>query len=257
MPQHKLDFVIGGSQKAGTCTLDSLFRQHPQIQMATVKETHFFDDEERDWNAPDYSALDALFSSRDNRLRGEATPITIYWKPATPRLYNYNPDIKIILSLRNPITRAFSNWQLEYCRGNEKLPFSEAIRGGRSRVRTETASGGLHRFFAYVERGLYGDQLSYLCNHISKRSIHCEIYEEFFCNRPAGLERIATFLNIDSFPATIPEIHLNPAQAFRYPSPLTKEDVDYLSDLFRDQIGRVEEFIGRPIPSWRSATEPE
>ena len=201
MPHHNLDFVIGGAQKAGTCTLDALFRQHPQIEMAAIKETHFFDDEERDWNAPDYSALDSLFSSRDNRLRGEATPITMYWKPAIPRLHNCNPDIKIILSLRNPITRAFSNWRLEYCRGNEKLPFSQAIRGGRNRVRAQTTPGGLHRFFAYVERGLYGDQLSYLCSHIPMRNIHCEIYEEFFCDRSAGLQRLATFLGIDRFPS--------------------------------------------------------
>ena len=53
MRQPKLAFVIAGAQKSGTTTLDAIFRRHPQIQMASVKETHFFDDEERNWKSPD------------------------------------------------------------------------------------------------------------------------------------------------------------------------------------------------------------
>jgi hypothetical protein len=251
MAQHKLNFAIAGAQKAATCTLDAIFRLHPQIQMASLKETHFFDDEERDWNSPDYGALHAYFAGQDDRLRGEATPVTMYWRPAVRRLHAYNPDIKLVILLRDPVTRAFSNWRHEYARRRETLPFSEAIRGGRSRVRDEIATGGLHRYFAYVERSLYGDQLSYLSEHFPKRNIHCEIYEEFFQDRAAGLERIAKFLGVDPFPENIPDVHLNPAHNFAYPSALTAEDVAYLSDLFRDQIATVEKFLGRPIPSWQ------
>lgn len=251
MVQDKLGFVIGGVMKAGTCTLDAIFRCHPQIQMASLKETHFFDDEERDWSTPDYCALDAFFPSRDGRLRGEATPITSYWRPAVHRLRDYNPDIKIILLLRDPVDRAYSHWQQEYSRRREPLLFAEAIRGGRSRVRE--MPGGRHRFFSYVERGLYGDQLVYLCEIFPKRNIHCEIFEEFFRVRSTGLKRIAEFLGIDSFPAQIPNFHINPAHKVSYPSALTNEDVACLSEIFRDQIAAVEAFIGRPIPQWRRA----
>ena len=57
MSQSKLSFVIGGAQKGGTSTLDAIFRHHPQIQMAGIKETHFFDDETRDWTVADFRAL--------------------------------------------------------------------------------------------------------------------------------------------------------------------------------------------------------
>src|SRR5664279_605597 len=100
-----LSFVIGGVMKGGTCTLDAIFRIHPQIQMASLKETHFFDDDKHDWANPDYRVLDAFYPVDDDRLRGEATPITAYWPPAVRRLHAYNPDIKIILLLRDPVTR--------------------------------------------------------------------------------------------------------------------------------------------------------
>ncbi|MBK5306433.1 MAG: hypothetical protein JJD92_07075 [Frankiaceae bacterium] len=47
--EFRIDFVIGGAQKCGTTTLDAWLRRHPEIGMASVKETHFFDDESRDW----------------------------------------------------------------------------------------------------------------------------------------------------------------------------------------------------------------
>jgi hypothetical protein len=47
----KLDFVIGGAQKAGTSTIDAYLRSHPEIGMARIKETHFFDNETLNWLA--------------------------------------------------------------------------------------------------------------------------------------------------------------------------------------------------------------
>jgi hypothetical protein len=172
MTRRKLDFAIAGAQKSGTCTLDALFRHHPQLQMATLKETHFFDDDERDWSAPDYSALDAFFSAQDERLRGEATPITMYWRPAVRRLRAYNPDIKLVLILRDPVTRAFSSWRQEYSRKRESVPFSEAIREARGLVRSAVPVKDQGRFFSYIERGFYGDQLTYLSKSFPKRSMN-------------------------------------------------------------------------------------
>lgn len=252
MTESKLSFVIGGAQKSGTSALYNIYRHHPQIQMASIKETHFFDDERLDWQAPDYTKLLAYFPADDGRLRGEATPITLYWRPAIRRLRAYNPDIKFIFLLRNPITRAFSNWQYEYSTGRETLLFNEAIRGGRDRVRVQAEVEGLHRYVSYVERGLYGQQLSYLLNYFPRHNIHCEISEEFFLDRSATLQRISAFFGIGPFAADIPELRVNSAVNISYPSTLADEDVSYLSALFRDDIMMVESLLGRPIPNWRS-----
>ena len=111
MAHEKLGFVIAGAQKAGTTTLDHLLRTHPQVLMASVKETHFFDDETLDWRRPDYAVLDAFYPATPGRLRGEATPITLFWRPALDRLHRYDPDARIVLSLRDPVQRACSHWR--------------------------------------------------------------------------------------------------------------------------------------------------
>lgn len=251
MTESKLNFVIGGAQKSGTSTLYHIFRRHPQIQMASIKETHFFDDESRDWECPDYTSLHAYFAEDDGRLRGEATPITLYWRPAIRRLHDYNPDMKFVVLLRNPIVRAFSNWRFEYAAGRETLTFKDAIRVARDRVRQRAEIEDLHRYVSYVDRGLYGQQLSYFLNYFPRRNIHCEIFEEFFHDRWSGMQRISAFLEIAPFAANMPEIHVNAAPDNSYPSILDEDDIAYLSALFRDDIVMVESFLGRSIPSWR------
>jgi hypothetical protein len=249
MAQRKVDFVIAGVQKGGTCTLDWIFRQHPQLQMATVKETHFFDDESHNWEAPDYARLDAFYAAEDQRLRGEATPITAYWRPAIQRLHKYNPAVKLILLLRDPVARAFSNWCKEYSIGRETMPFGNAIREGRDRVRCEAEVDGLHRYFSYVERGFYGQQLANLLDCFRPGQIQCLVSEEFFADQAATLQSLAAFLEIEPFP-DLPPVHKNPGRDFAYPSKLS-DDAPYLSALFRDDIAAVERFLARPIPAWR------
>jgi len=249
--RRKLDFVIAGAQKAGTSTLDDIFRKHPQIQMANYKETHFFDNEGRHWEAPDYDKLDAYFPVLDDRLRGEATPATLYWRPAIRRLREYNPHIKLIVLLRNPVERAYSHWRKEYSTGWDRMPFSEAIRAGRSRVQAEAEVEGLHRHFSYVERSFYGPQLAYLLDHFPRQQIHCEISEEFFGDQAATLARLASFLGIRSFPA-LPPVYKNSGYTFGVPA-LSEDDFRYLSELFREDLAAVESFLGRSIPAWGNA----
>lgn len=250
MSDRKLAFVVGGAQKSGTTTLDGLLRHHPELQMAKLKETHFFDDESRDWSAPDYADLHAQFAD-DDRLRGEATPITLYWRPAIRRLHAYNPAIKFVFLLRDPVTRAFANWKKEYAAGLDTMTFADAIRAYPGRVREMAETEGLNRVVSYVERGLYGRQLSYLAQFFPRANVHCEIYETFFADRAAGLARIAGFLGIAAFPGEVPDLHRHPAKEFDYPSALRDEDVAFLSDLFRNDIAEVEALIGRAIPQWR------
>jgi hypothetical protein len=250
MAQRKLDFVIAGAQKAGTCTLDAILRKHPQIQMASCKETHFFDDESHPWHAPDYEKLDAYFAAADGRLRGEATPVTLYWRPAIRRLRAYNPDVKLILLLRNPVERTFSQWRMEYSLGRETMLFGDAIRQGRGRVHRQAEVEGLHRYFSYVERSFYGRQLAYLLDHFPQGQIHCEISEEFFRDQTGTLQRLSTFLGIQPIPAG-PPVHENPARTFAYPSKLTAADSAHLSVRFSEDIAAVEKYLGRSIPEWK------
>lgn len=157
--KQKLDYIICGTQKGGTTALDRFLSQVDGIETAKIKEIHFFDNDNLNWENPDYSILHAHFNWDYNYIiRGEATPIYMYWPSAVERIYNYNPNIKLIFCLRHPVYRAFSHWKMEYMRGEETHSFEDAISNiGRERVKT--ASNSVHRVYSYIERGFYDEQI--------------------------------------------------------------------------------------------------
>src|SRR5260370_346019 len=131
-----LDFIVAGAQKSGTTALHYFLKKHPQIALPDRHEMHFFDDEEIFSQPVDYELLHRHFRKRPVRLLpvrsanrtdssrgelgpivGELTPSYLYWKPAMERIRNYNPQIKLIILLRNPIDRAFAHWNMQRIKG--------------------------------------------------------------------------------------------------------------------------------------------
>src|SRR2546422_6756035 len=157
--RERVDFVVAGTQKGGTTTLDLYLREHPRISMATRKEVHFFDiDENFRTEAVDYAVYHANFAARSPlQLYGECTPMYMYWEPAAARMARYNPALKIVIILRNPITRAYSHWNMEREKCREALPFLEAVQTEPDRAQQMWPRQLRHR--AYVHRGFYARQL--------------------------------------------------------------------------------------------------
>src|SRR5690348_9347014 len=122
-----VDFFIVGVQKGGTTALAEYLGQHPGIQMSRDKEVHHFDNENLDWSRPAHTQLHDQFDWSVRRvIRGEATPIYIYWPSSLARIKNYNKDAKLIVALRHPSFRAFSHWKWEVQGKRESLTFEEA-----------------------------------------------------------------------------------------------------------------------------------
>src|SRR6202008_942129 len=165
-----ITFLIAGVQKGGTTALYDYLADYPDVALSRVKELHFFDDEALAWRAPDSRAYHAqfdpaLFTTASGRICGEATPIYLYWPNALERIAAYNPAMRLIVTLRDPVQRAWSHWRMEYARGAEREPFGWCIRQGRQRLfdaRPPVAPWGHHREFSYVERGFYGEQVGRL-----------------------------------------------------------------------------------------------
>jgi len=193
-----LNFFIIGTQKGGTTALDSFLRQHPGLQLSRVKEVHHFDDEARvDWLSPNHDQLHAQFEwSAESVLRGEATPIYIYWPQSLPRLQRYNPEAKLIVGLRHPVFRAFSHWRMEKKRGKEKLSFGDAISpAGRQRV--SSAPGGVHRVYSYVERGFYAEQIERLLGLFPREQVYFFRADQLWNDPASTLAAIEKFLGVE------------------------------------------------------------
>lgn len=244
---RKIDFIIGGCQKGGTSALDYYLRQHPEIGMAKGKELHFFDNENifQKSNVK-YFQYEKQFNFRPSiKFYGEATSIYIYWKPCCQRIWEYNPDIKLIFILRNPIDRAFSHWNMEFNRNWDNYTFTDAIRNESIRIQ-ETAPMQ-HRIYSYIDRGLYVEQIKRFINTFPRNQLLFIKYEEFNLNQEETLEHIFNFIGVDGkkFNFERKTVH-----KIKYHSLISGEDKEFLSNIFRADINELENILGWNCSDW-------
>ena len=248
MTKLRIDFFVVGVQKGGTTALDRMLRDHPGIQMARRKEVHFFDDEDIDWMSPDFTGLHQEFDwSKSGAIRGEVTPIYIYWRSALARIRNYNPDARIIVALRHPSFRAYSHWRMEFGRNAETLPFIDAVSSGRARV--SDAPGGQHRVHSYVERGFYEHQIVELKRHFPAHQIHFFRTDSLWTDPRRVLQRIEVFLGVEPYLAPHPA-YIVPMPSAQTP-PMSNFDRSYLDKLFEPTIAALSDLTGLQLDDWR------
>jgi hypothetical protein len=235
-----VSFMVAGVQKAGTTALFDYLGEEPGLSLAGVKEVHFFDDEAQDWRRPDYDAYHANFAPFDGRPRGEATPIYLYWPNSLERIHAYNPAMRLIVLLRDPVARAWSHWKMEYARGVEAQPFGWCIRQGRQRL-FEADPWGFHREFSYVERGFYGEQLERLFGLFPREQVLLLRAEDLRADAAAALASVRRFLGSPPGAAPIArDVHVGA----QMDAELTDADAAWLRSVYARDQARLAEFAG-------------
>ena len=245
MGSSLVNFVVVGVQKAGTTALFDYLQDDPAYGLPDVKEVHFFDDESVDWNAPDYRSYHARFDWSDPALiRGEATPIYIYWPRSLERLAAYNPKAKVIVMLRDPVERAWSHWRMETSRGVETKPFSWCIRQGRARL-FEAHPWGVHREFSYVERGFYGEQVERLLGRFAREQVLFLTADELRAAPSATLARVNAFLGA---PPPAPVDHRDVHVGQDVGGALSSDDAAFLREIYAEDQQRLRSLTGISFP---------
>ncbi|HEX3887930.1 MAG TPA: sulfotransferase domain-containing protein [Phenylobacterium sp.] len=242
MDGDRVTFIVAGVQKGGTTALFDYLGEEPGLALSRVKEVHFFDDEAVDWAAPDYGAYHARFAPFDGRPRGEATPIYLYWPGSLERIRVYNPAMKLIVMLRDPVARAWSHWKMEYARGVETEPFAWCIRQGRQRL-FDARPWGFHREISYVERGFYGEQMARLFDLFPREQVLILRSDELRGDPAVGLSAVRRFLGLPDGPAPTPrEVHVG-AQ-MDYGGELTAQDIAHLRTVYARDAERLADLTG-------------
>ncbi len=237
-----VNFIIAGVQKGGTTALFDYLGDYPDLALPDAKELHFFDDETQNWGRPDYSAYHARFAAPAGRPCGEATPIYAYWPNSLERIAAYNPAMKLIMVLRDPVQRAWSHWRMEYARGVETQPFAWCIREGRQRL-FAAEPWGHHREVSYVERGFYGEQMARLYGLFPRDQVLVLTSDGLRRDPAPALAQVRTFLGLP--PAASPsarEVHVGREMA--YPSDLTDDDIDHLRRIYAADADRLAALTG-------------
>ncbi len=243
----KVGFVVAGTQKGGTSALDKYLRKNQDILMATDKEVHFFDDESNFSKGKNvnYSTYHSNFKGvTQETLLGEATPIYMYWYDAPGRIWDYNPQMKFIIILRNPIERAYSHWNMERDRDAENLTFLEAINSEEHRCRE--ALPLQHRLYSYVDRGFYTEQLKRIWHFFPKEQTLILKNQDLKYQLDKTLAEIAKFLNVSNFQnIQHKEIHSRP-----YVSKMTPDEHHQLRDIFLYEIKELEQLLNWDCSDW-------
>jgi len=206
------NLLIVGTAKGGTTALHYALDQHPQVYMSKKKEPGYFvwPEEELQFinngkliTQPRFLVnhleeyLHLFKDGRDKKIRGESsTTYLFFYEKAIANIKRIHPapeEVKIVIALRNPVDRAFSQYMHKLRDGAESLSFEEALE--KEQWRKEN---NWHFDYQYVERGMYYNQVkAYLENFLSTK-----IYlSEDLRSDPAGLvNSLEDFLEIDLAP---------------------------------------------------------
>ncbi|KXX70418.1 sulfotransferase [Flammeovirga sp. SJP92] len=249
--KKKIDFVVVGAQKAGTTALDRYLRKHEGIKMPFRKELHHFDNDSTFKYYPHFYRNFVYHKNfkpfKDlSKKYGEITPIYMYWDNCMERLKRYNSELKIIAILRNPIERAFSHWNMEYDRGNEKRSFNDAILDERSKI--VESNYVKDRVTSYLDRGFYSRQVEEIFSLFKKEQVLFIKYETFKTDQEFQLRNIFDFLGVDSdsyfFEKKI--VHERKKHSFVEPSIR-----NMLIELYQEDISKLEATLMWDCNDWK------
>ena len=186
----ELDFLIIGAEKSGTTWLYQNLAKHPDIFLPETKEVHFFNEYNSygtkldNYTKRSPSWYGQFFATRaQEKVAGEVTPMYLCDPIASTRIAETYPNIKIIAILRNPVDRALSHYWMARNKAQTKEDIETALLSPDS---------------TFINRSMYGAQLSRYYAIFPRSSILVLKHEALFESPRKGLNSILDFLGIDA-----------------------------------------------------------
>jgi len=243
---QRLDFIVAGAQKSGTTALHYFLAKHPNITMGDQQEIHFFDDDATFAAAVDYEQLHKHYPLvTPSTIAGDCTPSYIYYQPAAERIWKYNPKIKLLVLLRNPVERAFAHWNMQRFKGREPLDFFDAVREEKTRIAGAPPTEA--RRFAYVDRGFYAQQLERLFRFFLRDQVRVVKFDEFNDKQRETLASVFSFLGLEP----LRSVRRKDRNVVPYERTMNWEERIFLYNFFADDIAKLERMLAWDCSDWK------
>ncbi|MEI2779552.1 MAG: sulfotransferase [Tetrasphaera sp.] len=202
------DFLVIGAFKSGTTSLAQFLGAHPQIFMPWLQEPNFFAYEHADEGGSARPEVDRTSVYKRHRTRtraqyeslfeeappgaviGECSPEYMRSPYASGRIAAELPNAKLLAILRNPIERAFSDYQAFVRDSLERATFAEAIK----------RAPGVEPGSQYVMTGFYGRQLKPYFETFGKDQVKVILNEDLRVGAGEKLDEVCHFLGVDPLP---------------------------------------------------------
>lgn len=198
--------------KAGTTSFAALLDTHPQLRLACKKEVDYFDMNFELGVRWYKSHFPLRAPGQAKPLHFEATPYYLFHPEVPRRVAEFNPDLRLIVLLRDPIERSFSHYRHMVRTGKEPLSFEQAVAAEEARLEGELdrmragrlapagfGKGGSHKNHSYVARSEYETQLRAWMEQFPRSQLLVLKSEALFEDPSASLGRVAEFLRIEPF----------------------------------------------------------
>ncbi len=205
------DFIIIGAAKSGTSSLYEYIVQHPGIEplpnyknrLPTEKEIYFFDENFSLGKFWYKSYFSYIFSKKQ---MGEANPNYLYHPLVPKRIHETIPNCKFIIILRNPVDRAYSDYQMKVKNKLENLVFEDAITQENSRIKGEFERivekeefSFNFTAYSYLNRGKYIEQLERWFKIFPRNQFFILSMDELERDTNHILNEIFRFLNLKDY----------------------------------------------------------
>ena len=293
------NFLIVGAERSGTTSLYYYLKEHPQIFTPKRKECRFFSNMSGNHRGPgdEYMNNSIIKNIKDYKFLfegvsnekaiGDISPDYLYfYKNSINNINKYLINPKIIIILRNPIKRAYSNYFLHIREERETLSFEEAIKEDKNRRNHNWAWG-----WYFVDVGFYYNQVKAYLDNFEQVKIY--LFDDLKKDTLSLVKDIYGFLGVDTSFAPNVKIRYNvtgiPKNKFihkflREPNilksmvkPVVKtliprgerrkiiekikmknlqkpqmkpETREYLKNLYQEDILKLQDLIKRDLSSW-------
>ena len=205
------DFIIIGAGKSGTSSLYNYLIQHPNIYSAKIKEINYFVRGWTKWYRPNFPTIFQKFYvtkiKKEPFITGEATPFYLIHPHVPKKVYDKIPNVKIIILLRDPVDRSFSQFNQWKKTKYENFSFEEAVKSEKIKTSDEWLNYTDEEFpgsrinvkYSYIEGGLYFEQIKRWLDIFPKNQILILKAEDFFSNPAKITSRVFDFLGISPY----------------------------------------------------------
>ena len=272
------DFVIIGATKAATTWLTTNLRAHPQVFMPSP-ELHYFSrwfDRGEDW----YRAQ--LAGAGDGQLLGEKSASYLPHPETPQRLHRLLPHAKLLVQLRNPVERAYSDYCMHYRRGEVSRDLARYLDPERTPIPRLLEDGFYHRHLMrflgvfpveQIKILLYddirqrpGEIFREVCGYlgiddaVAPQMVARRVKDKETPVVPPRARRLLAPLKalVEPYRTTraFAAAHSLIARQLRYP-PLTPELRQKLEAHYADDIRRLAGLLGRDLSIWRGGGRPD
>lgn len=194
MANKLIELMIVGTQKSGTSSLLRYLAQHPAIYTHPQPEMTFFL-QDHEYTRGYESAFAKYFSQCTEDKKLIAKNVMVMHSPEImQRIYQHNPEIHLVVLLREPVARAYSAYWWARRRGWENIKtFEEALTAEEARLKEDWFKW---RQCGYRHNSTYYPHVKNLISRFGENHVHCILTDELKENPQSVCQRLFKLLNI-------------------------------------------------------------